>query len=161
LLLTGRAPFQGATTHETIHKVLHEEATSPRRLNQAVPPDLEVICLKCLEKDQRRRYTSAKELADDLSHFLRGEVIQARPVGAAQRLWRVVRRHRVKASLAVALLSLILSGAALFVRYPSSLTPLTNRGELPAIASLPTNCAQGISGVINGRIYVTSATDGN
>ncbi|PWU21136.1 MAG: hypothetical protein C5B50_02415 [Verrucomicrobia bacterium] len=160
-LLTGRAPFQAATTHETITKVLHTEAAPPRRLNAAVPRDLEVICLKCLEKEPNRRYASARALADDLGRFLRGEPIEARAVSGTEKFWRVAKRHRLVAALCVALVVLAGTVAVLIPRHNRLPESAVNKPELFFIASMPTNCAQGISGIIDGKIYVTSATDGN
>ncbi len=72
-LLTGRPPFQANTARDTMLKVLQAPPPSIRRLNRRVPRALELICLKCLEKDPHRRYRSASALADDLSRFELGQ----------------------------------------------------------------------------------------
>jgi eukaryotic-like serine/threonine-protein kinase len=92
-LLSGRAPFQGATPLSTLEQVRTQEPVPPRRLRRSVSPDLDTICLKCLEKDPGKRYPSAGALADDLHCFLQGQPIQARSVPVWQRLWRRARRR--------------------------------------------------------------------
>ena len=107
-LLTGRPPFQAASSYETIIQVIRQEPISPRVVNPDVPLDLETICLKCLQKDLARRYASAGALAEDLRQFLTGEVIQARPVGLAERTWRWCRRNPVvAATTSIAVLALL------------------------------------------------------
>jgi formylglycine-generating enzyme required for sulfatase activity len=105
--LTGRPPFEGPQ-HEVLLSVLSDEPVPPSRLGAQVPADLETICLKCLSKEPARRYASAEELASDLRRFRAGEPIRARPVGAAERTWKwVKRRPALAALLGVVLLALV------------------------------------------------------
>jgi WD40 repeat protein/tRNA A-37 threonylcarbamoyl transferase component Bud32 len=97
-LLCDELPFRGSKAM-LVHQVLHEEPRPPRRVKDKIPRDLETICLKALAKEPGRRYATAGDLADDLRRFLRGEPIQARPAGRAERLWRWCRRKPLAAAL--------------------------------------------------------------
>jgi tetratricopeptide (TPR) repeat protein len=112
-LLTGRAPFSGGNLYETLDLVRSVPPEPPSRRNARVPRDLEVICLKCLEKDPARRYPDARSLAEDLGRWLSGRPIAARPVAATTRLWLWCRRHPVPATLSAALAASILCGVGL------------------------------------------------
>jgi WD40 repeat protein/tRNA A-37 threonylcarbamoyl transferase component Bud32 len=101
-LITAAPPFAGGTTFETVRLVLETDPRSPSLLNPSVDRDIETICLKCLEKDPRRRYGSAEALAEDLERWLRREPIFARPVGQAERVWRWCRRKPALATLSAA-----------------------------------------------------------
>lgn len=90
--LTGHAPFQADCAAQIVRQVLECEPVPPRQLNPAIPRDLETICLKCLEKDPRKRYDTARGLADELRRFLGGEPICARRISRAEHLWRWCRR---------------------------------------------------------------------
>jgi hypothetical protein len=92
-LLTGRPPFRGPTSYETVQQVLTDEPAPPRRLQSGVPADLETVCLKCLAKQPGRRYATAQELAEELRRFLDGKPVRARPVGALVRGWKWARRR--------------------------------------------------------------------
>ena len=72
-LLTGRPPFRGQNVIETLDLVRTMIPVPPAKITPSIPRDLEAICLKCLEKEPARRYSSATELAEDLQHFLNGE----------------------------------------------------------------------------------------
>lgn len=96
-MLTGRPPFRGTTSLETLEQVRSQEPVRPSSLQPKIPRDLETICLKCLQKDAQRRYASAAELAEDLMRFLAGEPIQARPVSEWVSFWRWYRRNPAQA----------------------------------------------------------------
>ncbi len=127
-LLAGRPPFVGATVMETLQKVIHDEPVPPSRSEvrsemgeperrllsrpSHLSPDLETICLKCLEKDPARRYGSAEALADDLERWLRHEPIQARAVTLGERFQKWTRRNPVLTGALAAILIVGLIGLA-------------------------------------------------
>jgi TolB-like protein/Flp pilus assembly protein TadD len=105
-LLTGQPPFAGGTTYETIKLLLNTEPRQPRLLNPKIDRDLSTICLKCLEKDPQRRYSSALALAEDLERWLKHEPIQARHTGVFARGRKWVRRNPTTAVLIASLVAL-------------------------------------------------------
>jgi hypothetical protein len=113
-LLTGRPPFRGATVLATLREVMEAEPTAPRRLLGTIPPDLETICLKCLEKSPTTRYPTAQALAEELDRFLKGEPILARPASAVRKTVSWARRHP---NVLVALAALVMVALAFSVFY--------------------------------------------
>src|SRR5438552_6693011 len=104
-LLTGHPPFAAGTTYETVRLVLDTEPRQPRLLNPKIDRDLDTICLKCLDKDPRRRYSSALALAEDLERWLKHEPIRARRTGLVTRGRQWVRRNPSIAVMAALLLA--------------------------------------------------------
>src|SRR5258707_2590747 len=105
-LLTNHPPFAGGTTYETIRLLLDKEPRPPRLLNPKIDRDLSTICLKCLEKDPQRRYSSALALAEDLEHWLKHEPIHAKASGFFTRSTKWVRRKPAIAGLIASLVAL-------------------------------------------------------
>jgi TolB-like protein/predicted Ser/Thr protein kinase len=132
-LLTAHPPFAGGTTYETIKLLLETEPRQPRVLNPKIDRDLNTICLKCLEKDPKRRYASTLALAEDLEHWLRHEPIQARLTGVFARGRKWVRRNP---KLLVASVAGVLVGAAAIWLFRSELFRAFNPPE-KSIAVLP------------------------
>jgi TolB-like protein/Tfp pilus assembly protein PilF len=122
-LLTGQPPFAGGATYETIRLLLDTEPRQPCLLNPKIDGDLSTICLKCLEKDPKRRYSSALALAEDLERWLKHEPIQARRTGIFARGRKWVRRNPTSALLAASLVALAAAAGWIvwkseFIRHP-------------------------------------------
>ncbi len=93
-LLTLWPAFPGGDRQEVLRRVLTEEPPAPRRLNPAVPRELETVVLKAMAKGAEERYATAQELADDLRRWLEDRPVRARPPSAARRALKWARRHK-------------------------------------------------------------------
>src|SRR5438045_1025875 len=131
-LLTGQPPFAGGATYETIKLLLDTEPRLPRLLNPKIDRDLSTICLKCLQKDPKRRYSSALALAEDLERWLRHEPIQARHTGVFARGGEWVRLHPPRALLVASLVGLAAAAGWIVWKTEFIRQPVTN-----GIAVLP------------------------
>jgi serine/threonine protein kinase/Tfp pilus assembly protein PilF len=139
-LLTGQPPFAGGTTYETIRLLRDTDPRPPRLINPKVDRDHSTICLKCLEKDPQRRYSSALALAEDLEHWLKHEPIQARRTGIFTRGKKWVRRNPSSALFAASLIALAAAAGWIvwrteFIRHPLpksiAVLPLLNKSDDP------------------------------
>jgi TolB-like protein/Tfp pilus assembly protein PilF len=131
-MLTGQAPFAGGTTYETIRLLLETEPTQPRLFNSKIDRDLSTICLKCLEKDPRHRYSSALALAEDLERWLEHEPIHARHIGILIRANKWMRRKPMAAALIASLAALAAAVGVIFWK-----SELVQRPGTTGVAVLP------------------------
>ena len=115
-LLTGERPFHG-NLKMLLWQVVHEEPRRPRRLNDRIPRDLETICLKAMSKSPAGRYESAARFRDDLTRFLEGKPVLARPVGSLQCGWRWCRRNPLIASLLTIIVVSLIGGTTVSSYY--------------------------------------------
>jgi serine/threonine-protein kinase len=120
-MLTGRAPFRGATVMDTLQQVANEPAQPPRSLYAGADRDLEVICLKCLAKAADERYASAEDLAEELERWLAGEPIQARRHSALERALKWTKRRPAATGLLVVSAAAVIALAAGGLWYGSQL----------------------------------------
>jgi protein kinase-like protein len=127
--LTGRTPFTGETVLELLRQAREEEPPRPSSVCPGLDRDLETICLKCLEKDPAKRYSSAESLHDDLVRWLRGEPIVARRVGQVERLWRLCRRNPMLAGLSTGLIVVLLAVSAISVALAVQARKLTDQAQ--------------------------------
>jgi len=119
-MLTGQPPFAGGTTYETIRLLMEAEPRHPRLWNPKIDVDLATICLKCLEKDPKKRYGTAELLAEDIEHWLRHEPIRARPANIFNRTRKWIRRNPTTAVLLPALAAVaVLAFVVLWNREPA------------------------------------------
>jgi eukaryotic-like serine/threonine-protein kinase len=131
-LLTGHPPFAGGTTYETIKLLLETEPRPPRLWNPRIDRDLSTICLKCLEKDTQRRYSSALALAEDLERWVKHEPIRARRTGVLTRGRKWVRRNPTTAVLTALLVGLVAAVSGIIWK-----SELAGRSPITGIAVLP------------------------
>lgn len=110
-LLTHKPPFEGESVVEILEGIQLRDPIRPRGINAEVDPDLETICLKCLEKEPVRRYASAEGLAEDLERWLRSEPIRARRVPTWERVFKWVKRHPRTTALGGGVLASLILGA--------------------------------------------------
>lgn len=110
-ILTGRTPHPAETVAEMVAKIVNEDPAPPRSIRPGIPVDLEIVCLKAMDRDPVRRYPDATAFADDLARFLAGEPVLAKPASALHLLGRKLRANR--ASLAWMALILVLAGGLL------------------------------------------------
>ncbi len=121
-LLTGFVPFQGDTPVEVLIKVMDKDPPPIRKINPRVPVDVETIVMKCLEKEPNRRYSSAKELAEDIRRYLDGDPIMARPATLTYRIKRKLVKHKWSAILvgAASVVIIVLIGLWLHTQWTAS-----------------------------------------
>src|SRR5436190_3973616 len=117
-MLTNRPAFDGHSPGEIMMSVLADDPAPMRKLNPRIHEDVETICLKALDKDRDRRYETAKAFAEDLTRYLDGEPITARPLSTRERAWKEMRRRPLQMALALASLgALLLIGIVFTVQY--------------------------------------------
>ena len=115
-VLTGRTPFRGETAWETLAKVCDEPVPPPSSLHEGIPAELAAICLRCLERDPRKRYESAEALAQELAAFQTGGRIRAYEYGSGELLRRFIARNKLLTSSLVLLVGLLVAGSVIIYR---------------------------------------------
>jgi WD40 repeat protein len=134
-LLTGQPPLRGATDFDTLQLIVSADPTPPRRLRTEIPPDLNAICLKCLDKNPTNRYASAAALAEDLRCFLAGRPTVARELGLLPRAAKWVRRYPAYAALIALFVAAVGTGIGGTIAHQSQLRAAVARAQRESIRS--------------------------
>ncbi len=113
--LSGRPPFQAASSVATMKQVLESEPVALRVLNSSVPRDLETISHRCLQKEPTARYATALAVAEDLQRYLEGRPILARPISLANKFYRWCRRNPAQAANMTIVLGVALCAALIWI----------------------------------------------
>jgi hypothetical protein len=133
--LTGKPPFRGESAQSILEQVVASQPRAPRTTRRDIPPDLEAICLKCLEKAPADRYARARDLADDLGRFLEGRPVLALPLNLPRRALRWVRREpRLAAAMIASVLALVIGIAATSLQWRRAERALAVAKEQTALA---------------------------
>jgi serine/threonine protein kinase/WD40 repeat protein/tetratricopeptide (TPR) repeat protein len=111
-MLTLRPAFDEADRNQLVKQVMHDEPVRPRKLNRAVPRDLETVVLKAIARDPAHRYQTPAEMAEDLKRFVEDWPVRARRASEAEKLWRWCRRNPLPASLLAGMVLVFLVGFA-------------------------------------------------
>ena len=119
-LLTLQTPFAGETREQVLNQIKTQDPKAPRRLDSRIPKDLQTICLKALEKEPDRRYSTAGAMAEDLRRFADGRPILSRPVGPLVRAAKWSRRHKAATTAIGALFLVVVLGAGLLASLASA-----------------------------------------
>jgi len=116
-LLTLRPMFVGANDQQIMSQVVNREPTPPHKLGRRIPAELEIICLKAVEKESKARYQTAKEMADDLRRWLLDLPIHARRTSLPGRMMKFVRRRKVVSALGASLAIALVTSGILLAEY--------------------------------------------
>jgi tetratricopeptide (TPR) repeat protein len=115
--LTGLAPFRDEDPLALLTQVVSADPVRPRAVRPGIPRDVETVCLKCLEKRPRNRYPSAVELADDLSRYLDGRPVTARPAGWLRKVGVFAARRPTVVVLAAVCVAYVAVGLGAWARH--------------------------------------------
>lgn len=116
-LLTGRPPFRGSSVMQTLNMVVNQAPVSPRALNAEIPRDLANICLKCIQKIPADRYDSAEDLAEDLTRFINGLPVSARPIGPIEKSRRWCWKQRKSLATTAVMIAVLYTGLIAWQKY--------------------------------------------
>jgi len=117
VLLTGRPPFQAASLEETLRQVISVQPARPSLINPEIPRDLEILCLKALQKSSRARFASAREMSEELRRYLAGVPIRTRPPSPLDPMVRWALHNPVPALLSIGLVFALVLGMILVTTF--------------------------------------------
>ncbi|BBM85120.1 protein kinase domain-containing protein [Candidatus Uabimicrobium amorphum] len=117
-MLVGRAPFQADSYWKVLKKLHTDDPIRLRVLNPDIPPEVEAICLKCLEKSPRKRYRTAEAFAKDIENFLKDRPVSASPITPISRMFKLFKRNKLISSLVLFIVMItVFSGVSIFYQY--------------------------------------------